>query len=283
MYLENDLCFHLSIAHANATLQSQEPSPQVSYSAGNSSRGNTTCYETGITPYRFSASTVSTSDNGPEITVNIAAADLDNIKAIINLAVSSESTYLSLSANSISDMVNNSVVELNGTTACPVPCLRCDCPMFNQHVALYTEDDTSPELLKVALNMDDEGMLVFSFSETVNVSTVDVAALTVQSKKAWDGATETHTFSEGEIVQDSNTVVTYLPTVDEMNKIKEKRVLAIDADSTFFSIASNFVIDMNNKNIAAINSSKALRRTTTQQTRRLPTWSSLIWMSIVEC
>ena len=40
-------------------------------------------------------------------------------------------------------------------------------------------------------------MLVLSFSETVNINTVDVAALAAQSKKEWYGATETHTFSPG--------------------------------------------------------------------------------------
>ena len=67
--------------------------------------------------------------------------------------------------------------------------------------------------MSVALNMDGDVSLEFTFSETVNISTVDVSQLTVQSKAAGDSTSENHTFSMGKATQNSHTVVTYMPSV----------------------------------------------------------------------
>ena len=52
-----------------------------------------------------------------------------------------------------------------------------------QHVAVYTEDKTPPELQAFNLNLTTEVLTLF-FSETVNITSLDVGQITLQHSQS---------------------------------------------------------------------------------------------------
>ena len=102
--------------------------------------------------------------NSPIIKLYFSHFDLNSIKALTNLATSRADIFISLSNSTISDMVRNPIVEVNTSQALGV---------MN-----YTADTTDPILR--GFNFDlDSGNLTLFFTETVNVSSLDVTQLTL--------------------------------------------------------------------------------------------------------
>ena len=245
------------------SLRALNVSTQVSYSAGQSTRGDTNCTETQFTEFTLSAASTTSSSNGNTITVSIAQVDLDAIKALTDLAVTVPTTFLAAESGSITDMVGNPLTTISSETVCPAdrPCVDCPCPVYSLGVNVFTVDAIAPVLNSVELNMDAATLVTLSFSETVNVSSVRTSELRLQSKNVSDGSTEWHAFSAGTVTQPSHTVLAFVPTVADLNAIKAKQQLAISAESSFFVISPALVSDMNGNAVVAIgNSSMATVR-----------------------
>ena len=101
--------------------------------------------------------------NSPVLTIHFSHFDLNTIKALTELATSEKDTFLSLTITAVSDMVGNMVEEVN--TSHPLA------------VANYTADTTSPQLRGFSFDLD-AGNLTLTFTETVNVTSLDVTQLT---------------------------------------------------------------------------------------------------------
>ena len=104
--------------------------------------------------------------NDPILMIQLDQSDLNYIKSRPDLATSLNDTYLSVETFTIADMNGNLVEAI----------LQFE-PM---QVSVYMADIVPPQL--VSFNLDiDSGDLFLTFSETVNVSTLDVSQLTFQS------------------------------------------------------------------------------------------------------
>ena len=97
-----------------------------------------------------------------EIIQELLYFDLNSIKSLGELATSSNNTFLSVTEFAIRDMNGNRLVVVEADDALPV--------------STYVKDITRPLLVSFDLDMN-LGILTLNFSETVNVSTLDVTEI----------------------------------------------------------------------------------------------------------
>ena len=99
------------------------------------------------------------------VNVVLRPQDLNAIKADPDLAVSNETTYLSLLSGVIMDMFGNQAQPIDNASAIIV--------------SNFTQDTTAPEIVGFELQMDEQQNLILavSFSETINYSSVDPTSL----------------------------------------------------------------------------------------------------------
>ena len=113
----------------------------------------------------------SVSEDGAVIVIALGAGDLNEIKRLSALAISNLTTFITITSNTISDMA----ATPNAVTAINVG--------SGQRVQTYTPDTTEPTLTSFTLDLTTE-ILRLSFSETVNVSSVDVTRIVLQGSNA---------------------------------------------------------------------------------------------------
>lgn len=179
--VEGGFCHIQTATLAAAALSTMSPTPQVTYPNGASTRGNQTCSQTSVTEFTFTNITDSSSDDTAVIVMDIAHGDLNIIKSLLDLAVDSTSTFLAFTTGFITDVVGNEVQVQSATHVCPDPCFGvCNCPADPVGVSSFIADTTSPELEEWQLDMDN-GHLVLSFTETVDVGSWNVTGLALQS------------------------------------------------------------------------------------------------------
>ena len=174
--------------------------------------------------------------NYHELKIYLSHEDLNNIKALTGLASNRYTSYISITVNAISDMVGNNVAEV---------------PSDNATLAKgYKHDMTRPEVMGFDLDIDS-GSLTMTFTETVNVSSLDVTQLTLQSErdhfnsilslyslKAWPPYPNTsHSFSN-----DGPVILIQIGHQD-LNAMKKIRTLAIDNTTTYLSWTSLAIYD----------------------------------------
>ena len=134
---------------------SEEEMMMVSLSGSGSGSGS------GVNTDRFMPLS---SFNSPVLTIQFSHFDLNTIKALTELATRDADSFLSLSSTSVQDMVQNLVEEVN--TSQPL------------EVTNYTADSTRPQLRGFSFDLD-AGNLTLTFTETVNVTSLDVTQLTL--------------------------------------------------------------------------------------------------------
>ena len=180
----------------------------------------------GSVEFQLSGSTFNTGLS-TNITINIGLDNLNELKKVINIATTSENTYLTLKNNAIYDAADNPYSDSD--IIIPVS------------ESGFGEDVTLPQLLNFTLDMNSE-TLTLSFSETVNVYTLMVSQITIQSSENSDEISYD--------LVDSIPVLEYTPNVDiklssgDINAIKSEPLLASSNDSTFISISTRTIMDM---------------------------------------
>ena len=156
------------------------------------------------------------------ITVLLDTSELNYIKLF---AHSWDSTYLILSEGSATDSNGNE--NLASTSAI--------------QVSIFTPDTTRPVVVSFGLDLNT-GILILTFSETVNVSTIDITALTIQSDGSGSGTS--HTLVSGLVASPNSDTVTIFLTQMDLNFIKSDANLATSQNNTFLSFSSSLVQDM---------------------------------------
>ena len=190
------------------------------------------------TSYSLTGGTVSLTDSD-EITVSITKVDMDAIKKDTELALDKATAYLVLKSGAAQDMSGNNVNFIANTTGLLA--------------SGYKADGTAPELVDFTFNMNN-ATLRFSFSETVDVSTFDSTAITLQSTtKITAGVHNQFNLSKfASRSQDDATSVTIVITTDDLNAIKLADKLAINGGSIFVSMTDGVVRDMNKNPLTAV-------------------------------
>lgn len=196
-----------------------------------------------FTPGNTSFTTFSVSPDWPEIEIQIGSIDLNEIKRLTQLAISTDSTYLTLTQDLVNDMNENQVVPVMNDIAIGA--------------SNFTPDTTEPILLSFEISMDS-GEVRLTFSETVDVSTLDLSSITLQSNES--DPSVYWRLVDGNVTNSLNsTIVVFYFDIDDFNMLKKLRGLATDTSNTFITIDAGGIADMNRNPVTEINSTKSLR------------------------
>ena len=210
----------------------------------------------GITPIVITNYTLTGGVNLPltrdstELQLQLTFEDRNEIKRLTDLATSPRNTFVSITANFIEDMNANLIRPIE--------------PSSPLNVTTYTPDLTPPFLLEFDLDMDAANLTLY-FSETVNVDSLNVSAITLQSTETFSlRVTEFHTlndfprpFGSHSNSQNGPTIVIEIGETD-LNAIKFLTQLAQDEFSTYISFSSYAIQDMNGNSVVEIPDSFAV-------------------------
>ena len=191
----------------------------------------------------LSNATTTSSGNGPVITLQLQS-DIDRIKASTELATSTGNTFLSLTATAIQDVSGSPVV--------PVP------PSNALQVNIFTEDITPPELVSFTLDLDI-GSLELTFSEAVNMTSLDPTGITLQSHPT--SPLLDFTLTGGSAVAVSFTEIMLRLTTDDANALRQMQGLATSVTDTYLALTSATIQDYNGNPVLPISPSAALQAT----------------------
>ena len=173
--------------------------------------------------------------NGKRVEIRLTFRDLNAIKAHTELYSDASNTFLTLENGTIRDMVFNPSVPVEGFP-----------------VSIYMDDVTDPRLVEYSIDMD-QGQLFLTFSETVDVSSLNLPSFTLQSDSqvSYSNPMAFHTFSEETVAFTSdfvemldNRIVIVNISLNDLNEIKRKRI-ANSPETTWIAIAEGALVDNN--------------------------------------
>ena len=172
--------------------------------------------------------------------VNLSYTDRNALKQLTSLATVKRSTWISITEYLVNDTDSNRVES--------VPALL---------VNSYTSDETLPILLNYTLNLTSE-ILSLSFSETVDVSSLDVRDIVLQNDT---GLYDEHFYrlTTGSFDDTDTAVVHIALSFDDITELKKDRLLATTENNTFISFTSEFVSDTTGNRIVDIPTYDALQ------------------------
>ena len=102
------------------------------------------------------------------------------------------------------------------------------------------------------------GWLNITFSETINISTVDVTEISIQNRNYFNQFTQSVMLTDSIPVGENSEHLSIELSADDLNSLKVSRPLAIDKESTNLVLQSGAVTDMANNSVATIFNMAAL-------------------------
>ena len=188
--------------------------------------------------YRLTDTTRSTSPNGLIVAVDISSADFNAIRDLTTLATTTQNTFLSLSADTITDMAGNKLDVVLSSSA--------------QAVSEFTRDAVVPRVQNFSLNLNS-GVLEVTFSETVDLDTVEITKLSLQNQSAKGTGTESVTLTtRSNATRPSLTVIRIDLDSSDLDNIKAQRNLATSQASTFLAVDQDFVKDLAGNSVQTV-------------------------------
>jgi predicted ribosome-associated RNA-binding protein Tma20 len=185
---------------------------------------------TSTTSYALTDSATA-STNGTQVNIALSLTDLNAIKNDLNLATSTDSSYLTLTASAIDDMNGNSVNAILDGSA--------------MQVLSYTADATVPTVTDWTLNINT-GAMVINFSETMDQTVdVDETKITIQQSNDTSTAGEYYTLTDSTSVWTDHNTLTITLSATDLNALKRDTSLAISSATSYLEIAAtNLIVDV---------------------------------------
>ena len=175
------------------------------------------------------------SSDGTLIEFTLAPDDLNLLKVVPGVATAASNTYLFIESSAIVDNSNNTVKEINQSSAL--------------QATMFFEDKTSPEIVSIDFDLNS-GNLTLTFTESVLIPTLNVSALTLTNGMPGN---VNYTLTSNSTSSSSNgTVVVIQLSQTDLNAIKRISDLATRINSTFVSITSFFIMDTSFNDILSI-------------------------------
>ncbi|KAL5489594.1 hypothetical protein EMCRGX_G018704 [Ephydatia muelleri] len=182
------------------------------------------------------------SSNGPTVAIKLVKVDADNLKAIIGLAVSPNTTYLSIRWSLVNDMAGNSVNNISIS--------------YPLQVRYFIPDTTPPYLDHFDLDLNSN-VLSLVFSKTVNASTLKMGGITLQSYVSINNATVSYTLTNGVFMTIDRPVIQIQLTTFDSNQLRSLPILTKSSNTTYISMTSGTIYDMVSLPLVPVNSSSA--------------------------
>ena len=181
--------------------------------------------------------------SGFQIAVNISSSDLNRIKQVRLTATSLEDTYITIMASVVDDAFG------------------VDCIAITDGKAIiaseYYPDITDPTLDSFLLDVN-QGLLILTFSETVDIFTFNISEMSLQSEESSSVSYQLHT-PDDIFPSDADYRVSLSLSAEDINYIKRNINLGTSISNTYLSVTSSAVIDMNANRLVAINRNAALQ------------------------
>ena len=179
----------------------------------------------------------------PVFTVNLTIDDLNILKSLTSVATSINDTFLLISAGSAIDGINNQLIGTEDDNAV--------------QVRVFTPDKLNPSLDGFTLDMNT-GTLVLSFSESVEVSSLEITSVSLQGSKNYTD-TSIYRLKNAKTSSCNAPFITLQLSDEDMNEIKKDTLIATSSFTTFISIESTTVNDMNKNPVIAISDTTGKR------------------------
>ena len=226
--------FDFDLEAGNLTLYFSEPVDEFSLNVNGitlqSDQGNFNSVES----YRLTSALVSTRDDMSTLILELSEHDINAIKRFSNLATSSESTYLSINSNTITDLATrpNSV--------------RPTVAGLEVRVTSFMNDVSPPNLLSFTfdINLDH---LVLTFDEPVNKSSLMFSRVVLYSTNSSNNINDfSVSLSSGSFLDSGrilSDVVTIILDTADIGQIKINSSIGSSQENTFLEILAGAVRD----------------------------------------
>ena len=153
------------------------------------------------------------------LTIEISDNDLNEIKSEPNLAISKETTYLSISGPALQDVFSNQINTISQSNALAA---------LN-----FIDDTTSPSLQNFTVDMN-EGQLILTFDEVVLLKSFIFNEFQLQSEEDVSSA-ETFNLTGGIVSGDYLSEVVVNITSSDLTSLQLRSGLATRQNNTYLS------------------------------------------------
>ena len=113
-----------------------------------------------------------------------------------------------------------------------------------------------PGLVSYDLDLN-EGLLLLTFSETVNATSLSTTGITFQDSMNTAFGTTLHTLTGGYSVYGDNTTITIKLSDSDLNELKRLEPLVTSQNTTYLSLSETVIQDMNRNILTAVPSNTA--------------------------
>ena len=189
------------------------------------------------------ASSSASPDKSFFITVSLGNDDLNRLKQIRPLATSLSDTYLTVSAFLLDDLAGNDLTAITDGKALLT--------------SKFTPDVSDPTLERWTLDMD-QSQLILTFSEVVDIVTLDVTNIRLQPLPNTALGYSLTGYAQL-IPADADNVVAVQLSRTDSNAIKLNTGLGTGRPDSYISLSSSTVSDMNSNEAVAIGTSNAIQ------------------------
>ena len=196
--------------------------------------------------YSFTSGTVSL-DNGFVVNLTLSAFDLNRVKATRELADTFETTFLTVTSDSITDVSGVEVISISSGNG--------------RQVKKFTPDRLAPTLLNFTFSFESS-FLELSFSETVDPLNFIPGSVTLQSVRNITAVNGTTFSLSSDSIPESDipsNILSVRLTEDDLNIIKSLRDLGTNQSNTFLSIKSDAIRDMSSLFVIEIPPTEAIQ------------------------
>ena len=181
-----------------------------------------------VSSFTLTNGSVSTVDS-TDIQLNFTKSDLDAINEIYSLSTSINNSYISIVQGGIMDMNGNDLIYVT------------------QQASVFIADTTRPSLVSFNLDLND-GLLMLTFSETVNTYTLRVPFIYVQHSQLLDSDFSVR-LGVSEYPFDNSTMITISLNFENLNEIKRLRMLATNENNTYISFNESLILDISGNRV----------------------------------
>ena len=190
--------------------------------------------------YRLTGGLASTED-GVEITITFSEEDVLGLQVQSTLIRDIASTFMAIESTLITDtsINDNQAVPIMQTSALEV--------LSRNFVA----DERRPSLQQFEFDLD-EGLIVLTFSKTINVNSIDFSEITLQNQDDAINVGDFFSLTGGDVDHDNSNVVEIQITVNDLNAIKTLTSLAVGRSSTYISYSELAFADTRDLKVVAI-------------------------------
>ena len=178
------------------------------------------------------------------ILLQLLDTDRNTIKSLTNLLTDATNSFISFPSSLVQDMHYNPISPVSPSAA--------------RAISPLTPDTTDPVLYKFDFDLDT-GLLLLSFDETVDLSTLSVSSLSLLSSP---GTASQILFLSNSVPSSTGLLLEVSLSLNNLElDLLKQREICLTSDSCFLSVATSFLRDTNSNPIALISASAPLQVT----------------------